>query len=132
VDDLLQDLNSRKMGEPVPADLALNQADNPPSLGWPSKTWHQKTPGSISGNGRGEPDYSGRNQAGCAVMEQNGNSFEAQSPRPAGNQDQLPLDALLQDEVARPILEKAAGLESVVEEAGDTEVLVRYTRKSPY
>jgi hypothetical protein len=65
-------------------------------------------------------------------MEQNGNSFAAQSPHPAGNQDQLPLDALLQDEVARPILEKAAGLESVVEEASDTEVLVRYTRKSPY
>ena len=39
---------------------------------------------------------------------------------------------LLQDEVALPILEKAARLESVVEEAGDTEVLVRYTRKSPY
>jgi hypothetical protein len=65
-------------------------------------------------------------------MEQNGNAFAAQSPRPAGNQDQLPLDALLQDEVARPILKKAAGLESVVEATGDTEVLVRYTRKSRY
>jgi hypothetical protein len=132
VEDLLEDLNSRKMEEPVPADLALNPADNPPNLGWPSKAWNEKASGSISGNGRGEPVYSGRNQAGCTVMEQNGNSFAAQSPRPAGNQDQLPLDALLQDEVARPILEKAAGLESVVEEAGDTEVLVRYTRKSLY
>jgi hypothetical protein len=65
-------------------------------------------------------------------MEQNGNTLVAQSPRPAGNQDQLPLDALLQDEVALPILEKAAGLESVVEATGDLEVIVRYLRKSPY
>jgi len=131
VADLLQDLNSHKMEE-VPSDFAFNPADNAPSLGWPSKTWHQKTSGSISGNGRGGTDFSGRNQAGCSVMELNGNSSAAQFPRPAGNQDQLPLDALLQDEIARPILEKAAGLESVVEEACDTEVLVRYTRKSPY
>jgi hypothetical protein len=62
-------------------------------------------------------------------MEQNGNDFEARSPRPAGNQDQLQLDALLRDEVALPILEKAAGLESEVEVQNSTEVLVRYLRQ---
>lgn len=128
-EDLLQDLNSRKMEVPVRSDFALNLAGNAPSLGWSLKNWNQKASGSISGNGRGGPVYSDRNQAGCAVMEQNGNDFEAQSPRPTGNQDQLPLDALLQDEVARPILEKAAGLESVVEVENSTEVLVRYLRR---
>ena len=38
------------------------------------------------------------------------------------------MEALPQDDVAMPILKKAAGLESVVEEAGDTEAIVRYTR----
>jgi hypothetical protein len=124
VADLLQDLNARKLEE-VPSDFAFNPADNAPSLGWPAKIWN-------STNGHEEPDYSGRNQAGCAVMEQNGNALVAQSPRPVENQDQLPLDALLQDEVALPILEKAAGLESVVEATGDMEVVVSYLRKSPY
>ena len=39
------------------------------------------------------------------------------------------MEALLQDEVAMPILEKAAGLESVVEIEDPTEILVRYLRK---
>jgi hypothetical protein len=129
VNDLLQDLKARKMEEPVPSDSAFNPADNVPGLDWLPKTWNRKTNGSISGNGRGEPVYSGRNQAGCAVMEQNGNDSEARSPRPAGNQDQLQLDALLRDEVALPILEKAAGLESEVEVQNSTEVLVRYLRQ---
>jgi len=129
VNDLLQDLKARKMEEPVPSDSAFNPADNEPGLDWLPKTWNRKTNGSISGNGRGEPVYSDRNQAGCAVMEQNGNNFEARSPRPAGNQDQLQLDALLRDEVALPILEKAAGLESEVQVENSSEVLVRYLRQ---
>ena len=47
------------------------------------------------------------------------------------NADQFPLEALLDDGVALPILEKAAGLESVVEPAGPVEVVVRYLRKGP-
>ena len=58
-----------------------------------------------------------------------GNGFEEQSQSTAGYPDQLPLNALLQDEVARPILEKAARLESVVEIESPTEIRVRYLRK---
>ena len=43
-------------------------------------------------------------------------------------QDQLLLPELRSDEVALPILEKAASLESVVESGGDKTVLVRYHR----
>jgi hypothetical protein len=60
------------------------------------------------------------------------NGLAEPSLQPARYPDQLRLDALLQDEVALPILEQAAGLESVVEATGDAEVVVRYLRKSSY
>jgi hypothetical protein len=47
----------------------------------------------------------------------------------ASNPNQLPLEALLDDEVALPILEKAAVLESVVELTGPAKVVVRYLRR---
>src|SRR5262249_35357025 len=43
--------------------------------------------------------------------------------------EQLPLEALLQDEVGLPILEKATHLETVVEYENPAEILVRYLRK---
>ena len=48
---------------------------------------------------------------------------------PAGNPDQLCLPAVLADEVALPILERAAALESVVEFDDPETVIVRYRRK---
>jgi hypothetical protein len=63
------------------------------------------------------------------VADRNGNGFAERPSQPAGNPAQLPLEALLQDEVALPILEKAAGLESVVEIVNPTDILVRYLRK---
>jgi hypothetical protein len=63
------------------------------------------------------------------VITRNGNGFAERRSQPVGSPEQLPLDALLQDEVAMPILEKAARLESVVEIENPTEILVRYLRK---
>ena len=59
----------------------------------------------------------------------NRNVLEEQPGYLTGYPDQLPLDALLQNEVAMPVLEKAARLESEVEIEGPTEILVRYLRK---
>ncbi len=121
VSDLLQDLNSRKRDEPVSSDLPFIPENNVPVPGWSPEAWSPDVDRSISGNGRP--------QVGCAVAEPTGIACEPQTSRPAGNPDQLPLDALLRDAVALPILEKAAGLESVVEVQNDTEVLVRYLRR---
>jgi hypothetical protein len=63
------------------------------------------------------------------VVARNGNGFEERPSQPAKYPGQLPLDALLQDEVAMPILEKAARLESVVEIKNPAEILVRYLRQ---
>jgi hypothetical protein len=46
-----------------------------------------------------------------------------------GNPDQLCLKEVLADEVAMPILEQAATLESVVEFDGPETVVIRYVRK---
>ncbi len=49
--------------------------------------------------------------------------------RSAGNPDQLCLKAVLEDEVALPILERAAALESAVEFDDPDTVIVRYRHK---
>ncbi|PWU13852.1 MAG: hypothetical protein C5B50_18505 [Verrucomicrobia bacterium] len=46
-----------------------------------------------------------------------------------GNSSQIPLSELSDDQVAIPILEKASGLESAIEEINEGEVVVRYLRK---
>jgi len=50
-------------------------------------------------------------------------------PGAGSNPAQLPLQAVLKDEVALPILEQAAALESAVECDGSETVVVRYVRK---
>jgi len=47
-----------------------------------------------------------------------------------GNSSQIPLPELSEDRVAIPILEKAAGLETAVDEMNEGEVVVRYLRKA--
>jgi hypothetical protein len=57
------------------------------------------------------------------------NSFNGGNVRPEAGADQLPLQDLRTDEVALPILQKAALLQSAVDESGDPKsVVVRYVR----
>ena len=132
VKDCLKDLKSQKNKRSLPPKSApgpgypdfSRPANHGPNLGWSPEAWNQ--------NGNGGTVCLERTRTGCAVADPNGNGFEGRPSQPVGSPGQLPLDALLQDEVALPILEKAVRLESVVEESGDTEVAVRYTRKSLY
>jgi hypothetical protein len=96
-------------------------ANDGPTLGWSPEAWNQ--------NGNVRTVCLERSRTGCEVVDRNGNGFEERLSQPVGYPGQLPLDALLQDEVALPILEKAARLESVVEIENSTEILVRYLRK---
>jgi len=129
VEDCLKDLKSQKNKRPLPPDSApgpvcpdfSRSANHGPNLGWSPEAWNQ--------NGNGRTVCLERNRAGCAVVDRNGGCFEERPSQPVGVPVQLSLDALLQDEVAMPILEKAAGLESVVEIVNPTEILVRYLRK---
>jgi hypothetical protein len=129
VEDCLKDLKSRKNKRSIPPDSApgpgcpdfSRPANHGPNLGWSPEAWNQ--------NGNGRTVCLERTRAGCEVVERNGNSFEERPSQPVGYPGQLPLDVLLQDEVAMPILEKAARLESVVEIVNPTEILVRYMRK---
>jgi hypothetical protein len=106
VEDLLKDLQSCKFKFSTAAGSGPG-----PNLGWPPGGWNQKSVSYAATNGDGK----------TVCVEP--------PPQPGRYPDQLPLDALLQDDVALPILEKAAGLESVVERAGETEAIVRYVRK---
>ena len=130
VADLLQDLKSRKVNGSR-LDLASPTAGEP-NLGWPNGAGHQNGNGSAYRNGNGQAVCLAEQPNRYGPTAQNGNGFNGTSLRSAGCPEQLRLETLVQDAVAMPILEKAAGLESVVEEAGDTEVAVRYTRKSLY
>jgi hypothetical protein len=129
MEDLLKDLKSQKNKRPLPPDSNLGPvcpdfsrpANHGPNLGWSPEAWNQ--------NGNGRTVCLERTQTECEVVVRNGNGFEGRPSQPVGYPGQLPLDALLQDEVARPILEKAARLESVVEIVNPTEILVRYLRK---
>ena len=129
VEDCLKDLKSQKNKRSAPPASAsgpvypdLNRtANHGPNLGWSPEAWNQ--------NGNDRAVCLERTRAACEVVDRNGNGF-AERPAPsAGYPGQLPLDALLQDGVALPILEKAASLESVVEMVNPADILVRYTRK---
>jgi hypothetical protein len=129
VADLLQDLKSQKNKRSLPPDSASGPvcpdfsrpANHGPNLDWPPEAWNQ--------NGNGGTVCLERTRTGCEVVARNGNGFEERPSQPAKYPGQLPLDALLQDEVAMPILEKAARLESVVEIKNPAEILVRYLRQ---
>src|ERR1017187_5476458 len=131
VEDCLKDLKSRKNKHSLPPDSApgpgspdfSRPANHGPNLGWSPEAWNQ--------NGNGRTVCLERTRAECDVVDRNGNGFEERSSQPVGYSGQFSLDGLLQDGIALPILEKAARLESVVEIENPSEVLVRYSRKSP-
>lgn len=112
VDDLLKDLQSCKF-----KFSAVTASGPGPNLGWPPGGWNQNAVSSPATNGNGKMV--------CVAPE---NGFAEFPPQPSRHPDQLGLEALQQDEVAMPILKKTAGLEAVVEEARDTEAIVRYAR----
>lgn len=131
VADLLQELKSRKINgshSPIPGLTAPVASE--PNLCWPN--------GAEKHNGNGSAHRNGNDRAVCLAPEtnghglktHNGNDSNGSSLRSAGYPEQFHLDALVQDDVAMPILEKAAGLEAVVEMISHSEVLVRYARKS--
>jgi hypothetical protein len=130
VEDLLQDLKSRK-GNGARLDLTSPAAAEP-NLCWPNGAGNQNGNGSAHQNGNGRAVCLAEEPNGHGKAAHNGNGSNGSLLRPAGYPEQLDLESLLQDEVALPILEKAAGLESVVEMTSHTEVIVRYSRKSPY
>jgi hypothetical protein len=114
VEDCLQDLKSQKhkrsVSETELPDFSRSANDGP-NLGWSPKTWNQVGPGRVV----------------CLEPA----AFASRSA-PAGHPEQLPLEALWEDETALPILEKAARLETVVEIENPAEILVRYLRKNPF
>jgi hypothetical protein len=121
VEDLLKDLQSCKFR------FSTAAASGPgPNLGWSAGAWNQNATSPAATNGDGKTVCLEPGQNGCGLT---ADGFSEPSPQPTRYPDQFGLDALLQDDVALPILEKAAGLVSVVEEAGDTEAAVRYIRK---
>ena len=129
VADLLQDLKSRKHNS---SRLNLtNPTATEPNLCWPNGGGHQNGNGSVSQNGNGRAVCLAQETNGHGRTAQNGNGLNGSRLRTPGYPEQLQLDTLHQDEVAMPILEKAAGLESVVEIDHSDGVLVRYSRKSP-
>jgi hypothetical protein len=129
VEGLLKNLKSQKSQSSFSTDAVpgpghpnfSRPANHEPNLGWSPEAWNQ--------NGNGRAACLERPRSGCAVIDRKGNGFEGRNSPPAGSPGQLPLEALLRDEVAMPILEKAAHLESVVELRHSTEVLVRYLRQ---
>jgi len=120
VEDLLPDLPSRKAGG-AGLDLARPTASEP-NLCWPNGAAHHHGNGSAHRNGNGH--------AVCLAEAPAENGSAGSAQRPAGYPEQLRLESLAYDEVALPILEKAAGLEAAVDMISHTEVSVRYTRKS--
>ena len=120
VEDCLKELKSQNNKRSLPSAPGFDpvhpdysrSTNHEPNLGWSSAAWNQ--------NGDARTD----------CLEHAG--FESRLAPPVGCRGQMPLEALLHDEVARPILEKAARLETVVEIENSTEILVRYLRKNPF
>lgn len=135
VEELLRNLKSQKDKRspspgsgPVCPDFS-HPPGHEPNLGWPPETWNQNALQPVSPNGHGRTVCLERPRTERETVQPNGNRLAERSPQPAGYQEQLPLEALLQDEVALPILEQAAQLESVAEIKSPTEILVRYLRQ---
>ena len=126
--DLRQDLKSRK-NSGSRLNLASPTATEP-NLCWPNGAGHQNGNGSVSRNGNGRAVCLAQESNGRGLSNQTGSGLNGSRLRAAGYPEQLQLDALVQDEVAMPILEKAAGLEFMVEIGNADGVLVRYSRKN--
>jgi hypothetical protein len=137
VEELLRNLKSQKNKRslssgsiPGPAGPDFSRpSSHEPNLGWSPEARDQNAFQADSPNGHGRTVCLERPRTAPDTIHQNGNRLTERPLQPAGSQGQLPLDALLQDEVAMPILEKAAQLESVTEIKGPTEILVRYLRQ---
>ena len=123
-EDLLNDLKARESERSFSSDSVSSPACpdfgcaivQAPNLSWPPET----------------RDPNGRGRTVCLDLprvDRDGYNYAERSEPTAGHPGQLPLDALLPDEAAMSVLEKAARLESVVEIESLTEVLVRYQRK---
>ena len=120
VNDLVQDLQARAPSS-APLDLARPAASEP-NLCWPHGARNHHPHSSVYPNGDG--------RAACLAEEPDGRGFGSSTPRSPGYPEQLRLECLVQDEVAWPILQKAAGLEAAVDMLSHTEVVVRYSRKT--
>ena len=109
VDDLLQDLKTRRNKSPAAPHLSysLSQRRNGEAEG--------SFPGLVC---RATLDASDADTLSSPLL-----------PASKPGSPQLPLEALLYDRVAVPILEKVAVLECAVEPLGDAEVLLRYVRR---
>ncbi len=141
VADLLSELKShRTNGSPHPGsggeaggedfDLSdLGQDDDGDSAGWLAGTRNGNGNGTGSGNGGRETVCLEQQRTGLDTVTSLRNDANGEPLRNGGGQGQLHLAALAQDEVAWPILEKAAGLEAAVELTGPAEVVVRYVRR---
>ncbi|HTY88341.1 MAG TPA: hypothetical protein VMB80_12810 [Candidatus Acidoferrum sp.] len=133
VADLLQDLKSRQPnGQPLPVPTLAAPAFSEPSLGWSNDPRNRTGTGSAHRNGNGRTVCLAQETNGSGLATHRANGINGNALRSASYPEQLPLDILVRDDVALPILEKAASLESVVEMLSHTAVVVRYTRKSPF
>ena len=133
VADLLEDLNLRKANgyhPPIP-ELAAS-AVGESHLCWPNGAEKHSGNGSTYRDGNSQTVSLARQTNGHGLKTHNGHDPLGSSLRAMGYPEQLQLDTLVHDDVAMPILEKAAGLESVVEMISHTEVVVRYSRKHLY
>jgi hypothetical protein len=130
VEDLVRDLKLRQ-GSGARLDFARPAASEP-NLCWSNGARNHQGNGSTHQNGGGRAIGLAPEPDGHESPAPNGNGFNGSYLRPAGYPEQLGLESLWQDEVAVPILEKAAGLESAVEMVSHSEVVVRYSRKSIY
>jgi hypothetical protein len=128
VEDLLEDLKSQSTNGSR-LDFACPTAAEP-NLCWPNGAGNHNGNGSAHRNGNGHAVCLAEAPDGHGAVAHNGNGFNGSSLRVAGHPEQLRLEIMVQDEVAMPILEKAAGLEAAVETISPTEVWVRYARKS--
>ncbi len=109
------------------SDLAVDEEAN--SAGWHARPRNGNGDSTGAGNGGTATSCLERALAdvGTVTSERNGGNGDS---RPAATGlDQFRLAGLAHDEVAWPILEKAAGLQSVVEVVSEAEVLVRYVRR---
>jgi len=115
VSDLLEDLKAGQVGS-IPRSIPVSGSE--------LHTFE------VALDGNGVASRSGGGEAVCLMPPENRANSSAR--RPAVCSEQLQLRALIQDEVAMPILEKAAGLEAAVDTFGESEAIVRYIRKSRF
>ena len=126
VDYLLKDLQSRRVNGSTTAYAASSAGwiessrsdDGETSaqrrLQWLPSGRNGKAVNSDSGNGHQDADYSALGGASQGTINGEREDANGRSLPAIRNAGQFPLEALLDDEVALPILEKAAGLESMV------------------